>query len=277
MRLSRRPKQEPFQRSDGLCGNRRHHHTSIAGKECGRSVLRPGHFRPDQPAPNQSASEAAIMPVDARPTIAAPDDDPYLWLEEIDGERALSWVDQQNRRTLDKFGTAAFAADRDTLAAILDRPDNIPFVTRRGPYLYNIWKDAKNPRGLWRRASSTASAPRSLAGRPCSMSMRLRRRKKKTGYGTARPRYRARTTWRSFPCHAGAATRRCCANSTSRPKLLSKTDSICRRPRAAPPGSTATRCCCQRLRARHGDHVGLLQDCPPLAARSARGSGSHPA
>jgi hypothetical protein len=124
---------------------------------------------------------------------------------------------------------------------------------------------------------STASAPRSLAGRPCSMSMRLRRRKKKTGYGTARPRYRARTTWRSFPCHAGAATRRCCANSTSRPKLLSKTDSICRRPRAAPPGSTATRCCCQRLRARHGDHVGLLQDCPPLAARSARGSGSHPA
>ena len=93
------------------------------------------------------------MPVDARPTIAAPDDDPYLWLEEIDGERALSWVDQQNRRTLDKFGTAAFAADRDTLAAILDRPDNIPFVTRRGPYLYNIWKDAKNPRGLWRRAT----------------------------------------------------------------------------------------------------------------------------
>jgi prolyl oligopeptidase len=93
------------------------------------------------------------MPVDARPTIAAPDDDPYLWLEEIDGDRALAWVDEQNRRTLAKFGTAGFAADRDTLAAILDRPDNIPFVTRRGPYLYNFWKDAKNPRGLWRRTT----------------------------------------------------------------------------------------------------------------------------
>jgi prolyl oligopeptidase len=93
------------------------------------------------------------MPVDARPTVAAPDDDPYLWLEEIDGARALAWVGEQNALTLARFGTAGFAADRDTLAAILDRPDNIPFVTRRGPYLYNIWKDAKNPRGLWRRTT----------------------------------------------------------------------------------------------------------------------------
>ncbi len=93
------------------------------------------------------------MPVDARPTVSAPDDDPYLWLEEIDGARALAWVGEQNALTLARFGTAGFAADRDTLAAILDRPDNIPFVTRRGPYLYNIWKDAKNPRGLWRRTT----------------------------------------------------------------------------------------------------------------------------
>jgi hypothetical protein len=28
--------------------------------------------------------------LDDRPTIAAPDDDPYLWLEEIEGPRALS-------------------------------------------------------------------------------------------------------------------------------------------------------------------------------------------
>ena len=36
---------------------------------------------------------------------------------------------------------------------MLDRPDNIPFVVRRGPHLYNFWKDAKNPRGLWRRTT----------------------------------------------------------------------------------------------------------------------------
>jgi len=93
------------------------------------------------------------MPIDARPTVAAPDDDPYLWLEDVEGAGALAWVETQNSATLAKFGNAAFAKDRDTLAGILDRPDNIPFVVRRGRHLYNFWKDAKNPRGLWRRTT----------------------------------------------------------------------------------------------------------------------------
>src|SRR5215472_8353807 len=93
------------------------------------------------------------MPVDARPTVAAPDDDPYLWLEEVEGAQALTWVDRQSADTLAKFGSAAFVGDRDTLAAIFDRPDNLPYVARRGPYLYNLWKDAQNPRGLWRRTT----------------------------------------------------------------------------------------------------------------------------
>jgi len=90
------------------------------------------------------------MSIDPRPTLAAPDDDPYLWLEEIEGERALAWVEEQNQKTLAKFGDNRFAADRDTLAAIYDRPDNIPVVGRRGNKLYNFWKDKANPRGLWR-------------------------------------------------------------------------------------------------------------------------------
>ncbi len=93
------------------------------------------------------------MFIDDRPTIAAPDDDPYLWLEEIEGQRATAFADQQSKATLEKFGTAGFAADRDTLAAIYDRPDNIPFVRRRGGFLYNLWKDANSPRGIWRRTT----------------------------------------------------------------------------------------------------------------------------
>ena len=93
------------------------------------------------------------MSLDARPTVAEPDDDPYLWLEDIEGTRALAWVEAENERTLKTFGGAQFAADRDTLAAILDRPDKLPLVVRRGPWLYNFWLDAKNPRGLWRRTT----------------------------------------------------------------------------------------------------------------------------
>jgi len=91
--------------------------------------------------------------VDPRPTLAAPDDDPYLWLEEIDGTRSLAWVEAQNAATLQRFGDARFAADRDTLKAIFDRPDNIPYPNRRAGRLFNPWQDAEHPRGLWRTTS----------------------------------------------------------------------------------------------------------------------------
>src|SRR5258708_3944687 len=93
------------------------------------------------------------MSIADRPTIAAPDDDPYLWLEDIEGERALDFVTRQNALTRKKFGNAGFARDRDILAAIYDRTDNIPYVMRRGGLLYNLWKDTNNPRGLWRRTT----------------------------------------------------------------------------------------------------------------------------
>jgi prolyl oligopeptidase len=90
---------------------------------------------------------------DPRPTVAAPDDDPYLWLEEIEGARALAWVDAETAKTLARFADQRFAADRDALAALYDRPDNIPYVTRRARRLFNFWKDAAQPRGLWRITS----------------------------------------------------------------------------------------------------------------------------
>ncbi len=88
--------------------------------------------------------------IDPRPTIDAPDDDPYLWLEEIDGERALAWVEAENAAILARFGDARFAADRDILTAIFDRPDNIPVIARRSARVFNFWKDAAHSRGLWR-------------------------------------------------------------------------------------------------------------------------------
>src|SRR3984893_6990645 len=106
----------------------------------------------DEP-PILRGSRSAMVRLDTRPTLAAPDDDPYLWLEEIDGEPALAWVEEQNAATLGKFGDVRFAADRDTLAAILDRPDNIPLIARRGSRVFNFWKDAEHPRGLWPAAT----------------------------------------------------------------------------------------------------------------------------
>jgi prolyl oligopeptidase len=87
------------------------------------------------------------------PTLDTPDDDPFLWLEEIDGEQALAWTATETARTLAAFGGDAFARDRDVLAAMWDRKDKIPMVARRGGEVYNFWVDAEHKRGLWRRAS----------------------------------------------------------------------------------------------------------------------------
>ncbi|MER8460737.1 prolyl oligopeptidase family serine peptidase [Mesorhizobium sp. M1300] len=94
---------------------------------------------------------------DFRPTLNAPDDDPYLWLEDVEGERALDWAASQSARTLERFGGTQFERDHDALTAIFDRPDRTPLIGRRGQYLYNFWQDARNPRGLWRRTTLAAS------------------------------------------------------------------------------------------------------------------------
>lgn len=93
------------------------------------------------------------MTPDPRPTLAAPDHDPWLWLEEIDGEDALAWVVQQNATTFANLADARFAADRAAVKALLDRPDKLAHIVRRGHHLYNFWQDADHPRGVWRRTT----------------------------------------------------------------------------------------------------------------------------
>ena len=90
---------------------------------------------------------------DPRPTLAAPDDDPYLWLEEVEGEQATAWADARTAGTVARLADARYGRDRDALRALLDRPDNLPVPARRAGLLYNLWRDAAQPRGLWRRTT----------------------------------------------------------------------------------------------------------------------------
>ncbi len=89
----------------------------------------------------------------ALPSLEQPDADPRLWLEDVDGGRALAWADAQTAATVTRLAGADFERDRAALLASMDRPDNLPVVTRRGGLLYNFWRDAEHPRGLWRRTT----------------------------------------------------------------------------------------------------------------------------
>ena len=80
--------------------------------------------------------------------------DPYLWLEEVQGERALAWAKERNAQSQTLLeAVPGFADSRDKILAVLNNRDQIPYVSRRGEYVYNFWRDASNPRGLWRRTT----------------------------------------------------------------------------------------------------------------------------
>ncbi|HET6287302.1 MAG TPA: prolyl oligopeptidase family serine peptidase, partial [Amycolatopsis sp.] len=82
------------------------------------------------------------------------DEDPYLWLEDVTGEEALDWVRARNAEALEELaGGERFAEIRDEVREVLDADDRIPYIRRRGEYLYNFWQDSANPRGLWRRTT----------------------------------------------------------------------------------------------------------------------------
>src|SRR5699024_7532405 len=81
--------------------------------------------------------------------------DPFLWLEKVHGERATSWVDQQNARTK---ATAFASGDtfehlRGQLLEVMNSDARIPYVRKMGDYYYNFWKDKQHPRGIWRRTT----------------------------------------------------------------------------------------------------------------------------
>ncbi len=82
------------------------------------------------------------------------DEDPYLWLEDVTGDKALEWVRARNAKTQSKFeADPNFNKLRDDLLAILDSDARIPMVNKSGEYYYNFWRDKKNERGLWRRTT----------------------------------------------------------------------------------------------------------------------------
>jgi prolyl oligopeptidase len=81
-------------------------------------------------------------------------DDPFLWLEEIESERALAWARQENGKSLGALQSDPRYKQFEARALeILQAKDRIPFVSITKTGLYNFWQDEKNVRGVWRRTT----------------------------------------------------------------------------------------------------------------------------
>ncbi len=81
-------------------------------------------------------------------------DDPNLWLENVEGEKALNWVEEQNKKTLKEITKSErYEQLQKNALEILQAKDKIPEVAFRGKYLYNFWQDDDHVRGLLRRTT----------------------------------------------------------------------------------------------------------------------------
>ncbi|MFT3822055.1 MAG: prolyl oligopeptidase family serine peptidase [Rubrivivax sp.] len=81
-------------------------------------------------------------------------EDPYCWLEDVLGERALAWVRERNAQSEAELqAVPGFEQRRQATLQVLDSQDRIPAVHRIGGLFYNLWQDADHPRGLWRRTT----------------------------------------------------------------------------------------------------------------------------
>ncbi len=80
--------------------------------------------------------------------------DPYIWLEQQTGDRAMAWVRAENAKTaavLEK--DPHFARLYSEALTVAQSNDRIPYARFIGGQLYNFWQDSAHVRGIWRRTT----------------------------------------------------------------------------------------------------------------------------
>ena len=77
-----------------------------------------------------------------------------LWLEEVEGEKALEKVQSWNKSTLDKLtADPRFSQFQSDALDVVNATDRIPYGNYYGGYVYNFWQNAEQVRGVLRRTS----------------------------------------------------------------------------------------------------------------------------
>ena len=103
----------------------------------------------------KTASEPETTPLTAAEPESGPNlEDPFIWLEEVEGEEALTWAAEQNALSIPRLqGDSRFEGIRDAIETVLTSDDRIPSPGLVNGQVYNFWQDDEHIRGLLRRTS----------------------------------------------------------------------------------------------------------------------------
>jgi len=95
---------------------------------------------------------AILITLFAATVSVAADEDPYLWLEEVESEKALTWAKERSEADTAVFeAVPEYAEIYAQLLEIYNSKDRIPAPEVRGAWIYNFWQDGEHVRGVWRR------------------------------------------------------------------------------------------------------------------------------
>ncbi|MCX5793890.1 MAG: prolyl oligopeptidase family serine peptidase [Elusimicrobia bacterium] len=82
----------------------------------------------------------------------AAEDDPFLWLEEVQSPKAMDWVKAHNEKSVGLLTKGSrYAKIEDDVRRIVMAKDRIPMPSLANGWIYNFWQDAEHVRGMWRR------------------------------------------------------------------------------------------------------------------------------
>jgi prolyl oligopeptidase len=81
-------------------------------------------------------------------------EDPFVWLEQVDGERAMAWVRAENAKTAAVLEQdAVYPGLFKEALELAEAKDRIPEPQLIGGRILNRWQDADHVRGIWRWTS----------------------------------------------------------------------------------------------------------------------------
>lgn len=85
-------------------------------------------------------------------SINSKNEDSNLWLEEVENPKALEWVENWNKKSLEVLKRQPnYQSVYDKNLEIYNSDERIADPAIYGDFIYNFWQDKTNPRGIWRR------------------------------------------------------------------------------------------------------------------------------
>ncbi len=125
----------------------------LSGLLLGTALVLAGCNGSEKTPPSETNESASVVKLPIEYTTPGQTDADHLWLEEVEGEKALAKVTEWNTASEPKMQTDTYKAMKKELLEIYNSPEKIPYISYRNGQAHNFWQDETHVKGIWRTTS----------------------------------------------------------------------------------------------------------------------------